>query len=343
MKKYASIELLRLIASLAVILYHYNLYFVGIGSVATQKLPFYKILNIFYNFGIYGVEVFFTISGFVFAHVYLGVLKRTTAKEFFINRFARLYPLHFLTLIFIIVIQYFNFIYFNENTFLFSAHNDLYHFILNLFFISGWGFQKGFSFNAPIWSVSIEIATYIFFFISLKHMQTYKIFMTMALSIIFLILSKTILQSSLFVSCTLLFFLGILVYQIINDLKFKIKNILYIISFSMVILSFLGNFKIYLFCPFLLMFVALLDDYIQNNKIRNLFRSFGNLTYSLYLIHFPTMVISILVVNKFNISHNVFNSYLFFSVFFVFLMGISFLSYNFYETFFNNLIRKRFK
>ena len=111
----------------------------------------------------------------------------------------------------------------------------------------------------------------------------------------------------------------------------------------MVILSFLGNFKIYLFCPFLLMFVALLDDYIQNNKIRNLFRSFGNLTYSLYLIHFPTMVISILVVNKFNISHNVFNSYLFFSVFFVFLMGISFLSYNFYETFFNNLIRKRFK
>jgi peptidoglycan/LPS O-acetylase OafA/YrhL len=42
--------------------------------------------------------------------------------------------------------------------------NDAYHFILNLFFASAWGLEKGFSFNAPIWSVSVEVLLYAVFF-----------------------------------------------------------------------------------------------------------------------------------------------------------------------------------
>ena len=38
--------------------------------------------------------------------------------------------------------------------------------MLNLFFASEWGQQYGYSFNAPVWSVSIEILLYVIFFIS---------------------------------------------------------------------------------------------------------------------------------------------------------------------------------
>ena len=43
-------------------------------------------------------------------------------------------------------------------------NNDLYHFVLNILFISSWGLEKGMSFNQPIWSVSFELIVYILFF-----------------------------------------------------------------------------------------------------------------------------------------------------------------------------------
>ena len=44
------------------------------------NLPFYSILEIFYINGIYGVHVFYTISGFVFAYVYLSSNKKIGGK-----------------------------------------------------------------------------------------------------------------------------------------------------------------------------------------------------------------------------------------------------------------------
>lgn len=83
--------------------------------------------------------------------------------NFFILRFSRLYPLHFVSLI---VVAIFAFIFFQNSGFHFIyGQNDLKHFVLNLFLISHWGFQDGTSFNEPIWSVSIEIFLYGAFFI----------------------------------------------------------------------------------------------------------------------------------------------------------------------------------
>ena len=77
------------------------------------------------------------------------------SKKFFVNRFTRLYPLHFITLIIVAVLQFFSFKSLNQ--FMIFDYNDIYHFFLNIFFISSWGFEKGMSFNQPIWSVSYEI------------------------------------------------------------------------------------------------------------------------------------------------------------------------------------------
>ena len=40
------------------------------------NFPFYSLLEIFYINGIYGVHVFYTISGFVFAYIYLSSNKK---------------------------------------------------------------------------------------------------------------------------------------------------------------------------------------------------------------------------------------------------------------------------
>jgi len=75
---------------------------------------------------------------------------------------SRLYPLHFLTLMFVLLLQFFYefFLDLQMN----QGYNDFYHFILNLFFVSSWGLEEGNSYNLPIWSVSKEIIAYLVFF-----------------------------------------------------------------------------------------------------------------------------------------------------------------------------------
>ena len=102
------VDFLRGFAALSVLIWHYqHLYSTAPGIVeladkSTQ--PFYDILWLFYNYGRHAVYLFWVISGFVFSTVYIKK-ERTTAKDFFIHRFARLYPLHFLTLIVVAVLQ----------------------------------------------------------------------------------------------------------------------------------------------------------------------------------------------------------------------------------------------
>src|SRR5690606_31719884 len=109
------------------------------------------------NHGLRAVELFWVISGFIFAHIYMS---RTSTKtsEFFVARFARLYPLHFLTLICITLLILCG--YYLSPNFKTPANADVYHFLLNVFFASAWGFERGMSFNGVIWSVSVEIPIY---------------------------------------------------------------------------------------------------------------------------------------------------------------------------------------
>lgn len=79
------------------------------------------------------------------------------------DRFSRLYPLHILTFAVVAVLQ---FAYARDHAafFVYPA-NDIYHAFLNILLIPAWGFETGWSFNAPIWSVSIEVLLYSVFFL----------------------------------------------------------------------------------------------------------------------------------------------------------------------------------
>ena len=158
------IDFLRWFAAFGVVLYHYSLHF-KVEEVNYSSFLNFLILN--RDFAQQFVWLFWAISGFVFTNIY--VHRETNLKNFFISRFARLYPLHFITLIIVMILQFISikkFGYSQE-----GYINDLYHFILNIFFASDWGLQSNWNYNVPVWSVSIEIPIYFLFFFTLFYLK----------------------------------------------------------------------------------------------------------------------------------------------------------------------------
>ena len=145
MRKLYLVELLRFISSISVLIYHYKIFFFQFNGYLELNLnnklfllPFNSIINVFYKYGDYGVQMFWCISGFIISYVYLNKKYRVTSKEFFLNRFSRLYPLHFITLILITFIQLIS-KNITGNYQLFE-YNDIYHFFLIFCFFEGGAF-----------------------------------------------------------------------------------------------------------------------------------------------------------------------------------------------------------
>ena len=350
MKKFYYIEILRFIAALSVLIFHYQHFFQPFSSVsqtdylANKTLqPFYTLLEIFYNYGHYGVPLFWTISGFVFAFVYLGSQKNTSGKSFFINRFARLYPLHFATLLIVALLQIVSNKY--VSNYQIYQYNDLYHFFLNIFFVSGWGFTEGYSFNYPIWSVSVELIIYLVFFIFISNLNKYKIKFLFLLYLILLGVDKLGLDGgdenikSIFIDCAKLFFSGTFVFFLYE--RFKNKLYLILLSVLLILLSWVGNFKLFLFFPSILLFFAAIEIFMHD-KAKRTFEFFGNLTYALYLLHIPVQIIIILIFNYFNIMDEIFLNNYFFILYLLLMIVLSFISFKFYEKPINNKIRSFF-
>ena len=359
MKKFYYVELLRFFSAFSVLIYHYQHFFKPYSTVSTidivdNKLiqPFYSFLKILYHYGNYGVPMFWAISGFVFAFVYLNREKNINGKKFFVNRFSRLYPLHFATLLIVTLLQIVN--YNSAGGFQIYQMNDLYHFFLHIFFISGWGLETAYSFNAPIWSVSIELIIYILFFFSIIYLNKYKIKFVLFLYLMFLIIDKSGLIDyeggserlwnisvalNLLLDCGRLFFSGIFIFYLYEIIKNKLYLIL--ISLLLIFLSCIGNFKIFLFFPAVLLLFVALEIFIHD-KFKNTFEFFGNLTYAMYLLHIPTQLLIIFVISYFRILSEIYISNYFFIFYVLLMILLSLLCFTFFEKPLFNKIRSRF-
>jgi peptidoglycan/LPS O-acetylase OafA/YrhL len=162
-----SLDVLRGVAALSVVFWHWQHFFYTGTSRAypLERMPFLDVFFLVYAKGWLGVELFFALSGFVFFWLYARAVfeGKVSAGDFFLLRFSRLYPLHLAALLAVAAGQL---LYFEiTKTFFVYSHNDGYHFLLNLLFVPSWGFEKGWSFNAPVWSVSVEVLLYFLFFI----------------------------------------------------------------------------------------------------------------------------------------------------------------------------------
>lgn len=92
--------------------------------------------------------------------------------DYCINRLSRLYPLHVLTLLVVAAIQFLRMIL--DKEYFVYPYNDVYRFLLNMFFLqSGW-FEQGWSFNAPSWSIAVEVLAYLLFFFVITRFSKNK-------------------------------------------------------------------------------------------------------------------------------------------------------------------------
>ena len=343
MKKLYLVELLRFISSMSVLIYHYKIFFFQFNgflelNVNNQlnQLPLNSIINLFYRYGDYGVQMFWCISGFIISYVYLN-REKVTGKEFFLNRFSRLYPLHFITLILVLAIQMASKNLTGEYQ-LFDF-NDVYHFILNLFFVSGWGFHNGLNFNQPIWSVSMELIAYCFFFITLRYIKNFHFKFLIFLYVILMLIDKNFSPPNMndnILSCLNFFISGAIVYFLMEKIK---KRLFIIFSVTLLLLTFIGNFKIFMFCPAVLMIFISLEETFNKFINKPVFSMLGNVTYSTYLLHAPYSIVLILFF-KDNIG--IYLNPIFFSFYFITLIIGSAIVYIYIEKKLQVKIRQKF-
>jgi len=144
---------LRFVAALWVVLYHYRDQLVFNVDDYTRLLAK----------GYIAVDFFFILSGFIMAHVYGDAIKsgRFSHRDYLWKRFARLYPLHLVTLGGVLIL-----FFLLRAAGQVPASDQKYDFAalpMHLLMLHAWGTTPHLAWNIPSWSISAEFAAYLLF------------------------------------------------------------------------------------------------------------------------------------------------------------------------------------
>ncbi len=285
--RFYEIDLLRFLAALAVVLYHYTFRGFAEGGYSPVEYP---VLGEVFKYGLYGVQLFFIISGFVI----LMTASKRDAANFVISRITRLYPAFWvcvsLTAAFI----------FWKGGEIFQI--GLVEYLLNLTMISGFANVK--MVDGVYWTLLVEIKFYLLIFVLLVCGQIKRIEWFLALWLILTILNLLVplpkIITFLFLPDWSSFFIAGAVFYLIR------QNGLSLIRVAMLVMSLLlslwqnlseirhlevlykSDFSPYISsavivaCFTVFLFISL--GYTKGLSSQKLIK-LGVLTYPLYLIH----------------------------------------------------------
>lgn len=285
---FGTIDQLRFLAALAVILHHYPLFFrLGPGQIASSTLSPVDPASFYTEMA---VPFFWSISGFVFIFQYFS--RPVTGGDFARQRFARLYPLHFATLIIVATVQLLSSQNFGQT--LFFGNNDSYHFSLNFLFASAWGFESGLSFNGPVWSVSVEVIVYAVFFAVLPLLRRHP---SAALPLTILSFSAYLgIAKHNILLCSTYFFFGCLMHEAVRRFSPLALCSLGCLSLSVAFFETpMSNFttlnQLAIFGGVILISAAVDCRFPKLAPSQNSKWNVGNYTYAMYLCHTPLMLL----------------------------------------------------
>lgn len=345
------LEVLRFAFAFSVLVLHYvmfiDVFFKNDPDHIWGAAPLEHLKKIFF-FGSYAVPGFWQLSGFIFFWLYSSAIAegKECGKSFFVKRFSRLYPLHILTLL---IVTAANFVFLNWNQTPIPEGDNPQNFVRQLFFASDWGPASDRNFNGPVWSVSIEVLVYFYFFILIRRFGP-KIWICAVNILWSRILNDFKFFEGGFVECCLFFFTGGLAYL----LSLKIKEVVRARSFYLLLL--VGSLAA--FCPFIYLgimsapktimllpgslFLVLLSEIKNPASLvwKKIMENLGNLTYSTYLWHFPLNLFLIELVKKEKYSAEIFGNFFFITAYFIGLLLLSYISYRFFELPAQTMIRK---
>lgn len=333
--------------------------------VFLSHISFVKSNNVIYNWlqrnvffeGYMGVSFFFILSGFVLSYSYKEKFlnKKITRKDFYTARFARIYPLHFLTLIISIPI-----IYPKESI-------DVLNLIANVLLLQSFSFDDYhfFSLNPPAWSISDEMLFYLLFPFIIILFQKIKIIKTLFYSLIpiALVISilfthsqdhKNIFYVNPWIRC-FDFILGIILFDIyqnkkqtISFLTYKKATIFEICTLLIFIIFFAFHnyiqrgfrFSIYYWIPmcFIIFTFAMNKGFFSKLLSNSKLVFLGEISFSFYMIHFLIIAIGIKIKNKYLAD---FNDIILSLICFLTTIALSYIAYIYFEKPINKLLKRK--
>ncbi len=304
--KLLGLEALRFLTAFAILIFHYR-HFAFLSDkpagLATERLPFFGALQPFYDFGAFGVWIFWCISGFIFFWKYRdSIAERSVGGwKFFVLRFSRLYPLHLVMLLLVALLQP---VYFGlHGCFFVYRNNDLPHFFAQLFMASDWGIVHGDSFDGPIWSISIEVMVYLLFFVMLLASRSWLLNAAVVMACV---IADWLHASGQLTNCLAFFYVGGLAAMARSSAartRFKPAIELFAwlaaVTIPPMVVSVAGDqlyridFPLFLTCTPILLF-CLSREFSVPVSIQTAVEAAGNMTYSSYLLHFPLQLVMVI-------------------------------------------------
>ena len=251
---------------------------------------------------------------------------------FLVYRLSRLYPLHFVTLLIVALLQA---IYFRQQGYFFVYQaNDLQHFLLQIFMASDWVAQDSNSFNGPIWSISVEVLVYIAFFLMLR-------FVTRSPWLNLVVIAVCLNVNSQVAACLAFFYAGglaAIARQSLTSMRLTVAIeraawcVVIVVPASIWLFGLQSRILDWIlllsYTPILLL--CLTCKIALPASAAKLVEAAGNMTYSSYLLHFP---IQLLIALGFAMSGNPIPYYdgWFFVAFVAVTLLASYLTYRYFE------------
>ena len=194
-------------------------------------------------------------------------------------------------------------------------------FLLQLVFASNWFGRLPLTFNGSVWSVSVEVLAYAFFFLMVRFFRP-GLVLCLVVAVVFKALDHFQPQN-LFV-CIEYFFVGGAVVRLIEKLNRTQSRIAFWLCVAGIVAigaTRLGSGTVIVFAFCCLTAFALLNEasglrFEQMSKL-------GDLTYASYLIHFPIQLPLVLLLDRLGVSRGIFFSRLALSTFIAVTFGLS--------------------
>lgn len=315
-----------------------------------------KFFNAIFYEGFLGVSFFFILSGFILAYNYKDkFLKEVISKKtFYVSRVARIYPMHFVTMLFALILA------------LISSSDNLKYVVEHVFLIQSFFPDKNiyFSLNSPAWSISDEMFFYLLFpfliFLNTSKKTILLILFVLAIFILNHQLNDGLKHYWLYISPLIRlsdFLLGIILFEIFEKVKgiyakrkspliFELSAIfLFICFFALHDQIDLGyRYSIYYWIPMSLIILvfSLSSVVFSQNSISNLLANkylvwLGEISFCFYLIHL--LVIQVMNHIRVKLSLNI--DFLLFSlIIFICTLIASAVAYKFIEKPLNRKVKE---
>lgn len=265
-----SLDLLRGLASLAVVYFHFTH---GNPDFLSKD----NILYITGRYGFLGVDVFFVISGFVIPYaMFRGRYHISNFWKFLAKRFTRIEPPYLVSIAMVLLLNFVSTLspYYRGTGFSVDFTALALHFgYLNAFFDYPW-------YNDVYWTLAIEFQYYLLIalvfplLLNKNKMYSYLVIVLFAASGLF------IDKHSLIFNYALLFVAGILMFQFrVGYISRQEFGLMLLVTLILIFVRFDKRYLIAALLPYF--FIMYLDFSDKVSKF------LGDISYSLYLVHIP--------------------------------------------------------